>query len=204
MARWIILVMFFVAACTRGEQVSSQSEPSPAATPIAPRAAVARLAPPSPGVSASPGAGDDEEGDDDAGDVGTDFSVEATASTYTGYVPKTVAFRAFAANGTAPFKFVWQFDDGSFPVAGDAIIHTFTKPATTNVWVTGRDATGASSTAQIILVLLSREDWAARHGGAPAALPSETPWTSPTPDVTPLPPDYMPLPSLAIRPSPTS
>jgi len=209
MGRWMILSLFLVVACTRGEQASVTASPSPAATPrapdVTPAARRSGSASPMPDVSASPDADSESDDEDEREDVGTDFTVEATASTYSGYVPKTVAFRAFTTNGTPPLKFVWQFDDGSFPVAGDSIIHTFTKPGIINVFVTARDATGASSTGQVILFLLSREDWAARHGGAPDALPSETPWTSPTPDVTPLPPDFMPLPSLAKpKPSPTS
>jgi len=205
----MILSLFLVVACTRDEKGSVTASPTPTGTPRAPDVTPAALrtgsASPIPGVSASPDADAERDAEEEREDVGTDFTVEATASTYSGYVPKTVAFRAFTMNGTPPLKFVWQFDDGSFPVAGDSIVHTFTKPGTVSVFVTARDAAGASSTGQVVLFLLSREDWVARHGGEPGTLPSETPWTSPTPDVTPLPPDFMPLPSLAKpRPSPTS
>jgi hypothetical protein len=56
-----------------------------------------------------------------------------------------VAFKAKALNGTPPFKFEWDFGDGSPKVPGEMAKHQFTKAGNFDVYVKGTDASGATS-----------------------------------------------------------
>jgi len=188
---WTVSVLLVLAACTRGEQIGSPSTPipSPELTPSVGAPAAAET----PGAAVTPSADESpaEPTDDESKTLGTEFQIDASASEHTGYVPKTIAFQAGAANGTQPYTFLWTFDDGTIPVTGDYMIHTFTKTGRVDVFLTGRDATGATARIEIVLFLLTPDEWAQRHGVDPGTLPSETPWTSATPDVTPLPPEFL-------------
>ena len=209
---WMILPLFVLAACTR-----ETAAPAPTATPASVRGAATLLPEtlnpaPAPSVAGSPSdAEDDNEGEDEDDDkpLGTDFQIDADASSYSGYVPKTVAITARALNGTPPVTYVWTFDDGAIPVAGDSIIHTFTTIGKHDVFVIGRDATGAMSRVQLVFFFVTPEEWAIRHQEDPATMASETPWTSPTPNPTPLPPELLePIRHFftpdVVPPSPTS
>jgi hypothetical protein len=209
---WMILPLFVLAACTREE-----AAPAPTPTPASALSVATLLPPtvnasPAPSISGSPSAAAEDaqdEDDEEEKPSGTDFEISADASSYSGYVPKTVALTAHALNGTPPFTYVWTFDDGAIPVAGDSIIHTFTTVGKHDVFVVGRDATGAVSRVQLVFFFLTPEEWARRHQQDPATMPSETPWTSPTPDPTPLPPELLaPLSQFftpaIVPPSPTS
>jgi len=201
---WMPFLVLALAACSRSEPTSPPAPTRSAAVgATAPASAVSpRLSSPTP--AASPIAGqtaEDEDEDEPEKPLSTDFEIDANASSYSSYVPKTVALSVRPLNGKAPYSYVWNFGDGSIPVAGDYVVHTFTKPGNINVFVTSRDANGETATQQLLMFMVSREDWARRRGLEPASLPSETPWSSPTPDVTPLPPDFEPK---AFVPSPAA
>jgi PKD repeat protein len=110
--------------------------------------------------------------EDDIDQPWSDFEIDADASSYTGYVPKQVAFVARAMNGTPPFTFKWDFGDGSPQETGESVMHIFTRLGKNDVFVTGTDGQGRTSRVQMILFLLTPEEYARRQNLDPAALPT--------------------------------
>ena len=179
MRLWIsaVALPFLLVGCSRSEEPAPS--PPPAATAHVSAAATAR--PPAAPVV------DDEiedEEDDDSKPSGPEFEIDANASTYFGYIPKTIAFQAGALNGTPPFTYTWDFGDGTDPAHGPYVVHVFKKDGRSDVFVTGKDANGETSRVQLAIVLLTPEEFARRKGLDPRTLPSETPrdYQTPTPE----------------------
>ncbi len=74
-----------------------------------------------------------------------EFEIDAAVTAF--YMPQgnLVTFKAKALNGTPPFKFVWDFGDGSPPGTGEMIKHRYMKLGRIRPRVTGTDASGATS-----------------------------------------------------------
>jgi PKD repeat protein len=127
---------------------------------------------------------DEDLEDEDDEPSGPEFEIDASASTYFGYIPKTIAFQAGALNGTPPFTFTWDFADGTEPAHGPYVVHTFKKDGRFDVFVRAQDANGEKSFVQLAVILLTPEEFAKRKGIDPRTLPSETPrdYQTPTPE----------------------
>jgi hypothetical protein len=176
-----LLTALSLTACTRDEEPIPSARPSlaPAATRTP-----AVITEPSPAATTSPAPDEDDEdmgAEDDLDQPWSDFEIDADASDYTGYVPKQVAFVARAMNGTAPFTYTWDFGDGSPPATGESVTHIFTKVGKNDVFVTGKDGEGRTSRVQMILFLLTPEDYARQRNLDPAALPTIVPSPAPAP-----------------------
>ncbi len=66
------------------------------------------------------------------------------------------------------------------PESGESLVHTFTKLGRVDVFVVGTDGEGRTSKVQLVLFLLSPEDYAQRQNIDPATLPTLV-LPSPTP-----------------------
>lgn len=62
-----------------------------------------------------------------------------------GPIPLTVNFHVFSFGGVEPIEYIWDFDDGSDPVIGSDVTHTFYEIGEYEVSVRGEDAMGAIS-----------------------------------------------------------
>ena len=172
---WLsVLSLVTMMACARVEE----PVPRPAATPAPEATGVARAAAASPAAVATPAADEDDE--DDKDEVGPDFEIEAGASGYTGWVPKTVQLTVKALNGTPPYTFTWDLGDGSPPETSEAVTHTYTKLGRTDIFVRAVDANGEKAFFQLVLFLQTLEEYAKRKGLDPALL-----MASPSPAATP-------------------
>ncbi len=92
----------------------------------------------------------------------SDFEIDADASAY--YMPlgNAVTFKAKALNGTPPFTFTWDFNDGSPPATGEMVKHVFVQPGEREVRVIGKDASGATAATDLGLLIAVFDDFAAR------------------------------------------
>lgn len=97
-----------------------------------------------------------EEADD------AEFEIDAGVSAF--YMPQgnIVTFKAKALNGTPPFKFSWDFGDGTPHGSGEMIKHQYTKLGRIDVTVTGTDASGATSIMSLELLVNTPVDYAIR------------------------------------------
>jgi len=177
-----------LAACTRDET------PQPIASPVATLTPAASAAPP---IAASPAAagaaspvaaadGEDFEWNLEDEPEGTEFEIDADATSY--YMPlgNVVTFKAKALNGTPPFTFSWDFGDGAPPATGELVKHTYDKLGRFDAFVTGTDASGTTSTVQLGLLVDAPQDWVKKLGLDPKVLESfPSPSPDPAPAVTP-------------------
>jgi len=94
---------------------------------------------------------------------GTDFEIDADATSF--YMPEgnIVTFKAKALNGTPPFTFTWNFGDGTPEATGEMVKHQFTKPADLTIKVVGRDASGADSIVTMLALVLSEKEFQSRQ-----------------------------------------
>src|SRR5207237_9101391 len=130
----------------------------------------AAMAPPCSRRQAVRWAGDEEADaeDDDNLPMGTDFEIDANASRYLAYPPVTVQFDARPLNGEPPFTYTWDFADGSPPAAGPRAEHRFENLGNYHVIVKATDKSGQLSHVELIIDIVSREDWARVKGLDPA------------------------------------
>jgi hypothetical protein len=166
-------------ACSRSEAPApvatstpkaSTSTAAPVAAASGVPAAAASAAPPSAG--ASPGVVNTDLNDfSDVADFdweladeaeGTDFEIDAGATSF--YMPRgnIVAFKAKALNGTPPFTFTWDFGDGSPQASGEMVKHAFNKLGTLEVTARGADASGATAFMQLQILIVHPVDFAIR------------------------------------------
>lgn len=144
------------------QSACSKSEPPPpapvrTASPVAvaptPAAPVSPVAAVSPVAQGSPGAVDLNDFSDtanwewDLAEEAEDPEFEIDAAVTSFYMPQgnIVTFKAKALNGTPPFKFEWDFGDGTPHGSGEMVKHIYTKIGRHNPRVTGTDASGATS-----------------------------------------------------------
>jgi hypothetical protein len=116
-----------------------------------------------PAVAPADNADDDE--------IGPEFEIDADADRYFGAVPFAVRLKARAQNGTPPFTFTWDFGDGTTGETGESLTHVYRRVGRIDTFVTGRDASGGESRVQLMLFLLTPEEYVRRMnptGGAPA------------------------------------
>jgi len=183
----VLSLVIIVMACTRTEEPA----PSPAATPAAGATGVARTTAASPAAVATPATDEDDEDEDE---VGPDFEIDADASSYTGWVPKTVQLSVKALNGAPPYTFTWDLGDGSPPETGEAVTHTYNKLGRIDIFVHAVDASGEKATFQLVLFLQTLDEYAKRKGldpellkasPSPVATGGATAGASPAPAATP-------------------
>lgn len=169
-----VLLALCAFACSRSEPpapvavaTATQKAPEPTAAPqpAAPAAA-------EPSVAGSPKPINTDLNDfSDVADFdwnlaeeaeGTDFEIDAGATSF--YMPRgnIVTFKAKALNGTPPFTFSWDFGDGSPHVSGEMVKHVFNKLGNIDVIVTAKDASGATSVMQLGLLVAHPVDYAIR------------------------------------------
>ena len=120
---------------------------------------------------------------DGAVGVGDVFEIDADASRYFVYAPSLIEFAAKPLNGEPPFTYAWDFADGSPQAVGPRAQHLFDKVGSYHVFVHGRDKTNAASRVELVITVVSREDWAALKHVDPATLSTSAP--SPIPAPTP-------------------
>ncbi len=94
------------------------------------------------------------------GPWGDEFEIDADADWLFGFIPMTVKFTARALNGKPPFTFTWNFGDGSPEVTGESTWHFYDKVGNYDSYVTGRDATGATSRVGLYIVAVTPERYA--------------------------------------------
>lgn len=76
-----------------------------------------------------------------------ELSASATAQPLSGTVPLHVTFTGFAAGGSAPYAFTWDFGDGSPLATGPTPEHTFTAPGTYTATLQVTDSASSTATA---------------------------------------------------------
>ena len=94
---------------------------------------------------------------------GTDFEIDASATSF--FMPRgnLVVFKAKALNGTPPFTFSWNFDDGSPHEAGEMVKHQYDKLGSREVTVWGKDASGAASRMQLQILVVHPVEFAIKY-----------------------------------------
>ncbi len=178
----VVAIGAAMAACQRSESPPA-SVPTPHATVLpSPRAAEPTS---TTAVAPSPAPSADAEDDDDEDDIdkpwGTEFEIDADADRYFSYAPVTIMFGARPLNGTPPFTYAWDMGDGSPPLTGKVVAHTYDKPGTYRPYVVGKDGKGETYRVSFLVVIVSREDYVARKGIDPATLPVQSPIPTTTP-----------------------
>lgn len=148
---------------------AAPASPSPASSPQAPVAGVPAPEPENFEWNLA------EEAD------GDEFEIDADATSYYMPAPNIVTFKAKALNGTPPYTFTWDFGDGSPPTTGELIQHTFTEVGRRDVWVVGKDATGATSAVQLGLLVTTVEEFVERGQLDRAKFENWKPFATPTP-----------------------
>ncbi len=157
-------------ACSSSETPRPVASATPARTVIPAPTVVAPAA--AAGPQASPAAS--ATNDDDFSDVadydwnladeaeGTDFEIDAGATSF--FMPRgnIVTFKAKALNGTPPFTFSWDFGDGSPAAPGEMVRHSFMKLGHIDVTVTGKDASGATAFMTLGILVSHPVDFAYR------------------------------------------
>jgi hypothetical protein len=181
-----------LGGCSR-EADAPAPKPPPAATaaPVvaAPIATPTRgpVATPSPALTQEPVAGipgtEPEDFEWDLADEadGDEFEIDADATAYYMPAPNIVTFKAKAFNGKPPITFTWNFADGSPPMTGELVQHTFTDVGRRDVWVEGKDATGATSHVQLGLLVTTVDDFVERMQRDPKKFENWKPYATPTP-----------------------
>ncbi len=81
------------------------------------------------------------------------FAATISANVTAGAAPLAVSFQSAARGGTSPYTFVLTFGDGTAAVHGNLSSHTYTTPGVFEATVSVTDATGASTTAHVTLVV---------------------------------------------------
>ncbi len=170
------MLMLVALGCSRNE--TPPSAPAAAATRPAPPVAGAPAAAPSviagpgsPAPSANPGAATDMNDFSDTADFewdleeeasGPDFEIDAATTSF--YMPREniVTFKAKALNGTPPFTFSWDFGDGTPPGTGEMIKHRFEKIGNLDVTIRAKDASGATASMQLGILVHHPVDYAYR------------------------------------------
>lgn len=120
---------------------------------------------------------------------GPDFEIDAGATAF--FMPRgsVVTFKAKALNGTPPFTFSWDFGDDSPHATGEMTRHTFTRTGHIDVNVTGKDASGATSSIALGILVSHPVDFALRMQADEktiADLKARYPdWVAPSPLPTP-------------------
>ena len=103
------------------------------------------------------------------------FEIDADASKFMGYEPMLVEFGSRALSGTPPITYTWHFADGTEPGTGDRVSHLFEKSGRIDVFVTAKDGAGDEASAQLALVIYTREEWAKARQVTIESLPTPTP-----------------------------
>jgi PKD repeat protein len=78
----------------------------------------------------------------------------ASASPTSGPAPLTVAFAGSASGGTAPYRFAWDFGDGTSG-AGQSVTHTYRAAGRFTARLTVRDSAGRTAAAQVDVTVAS-------------------------------------------------
>jgi len=119
---------------------------------------------------------------------GPEFDIDADATAYFMPYANTVTFRAKALNGSPPFTFVWDFNDGTPKKTGEIVKHTFRKIGHFNVWVEGTDANGGKSHVELGVGVHMPETYVnflqldpAKLKTMPTPPPEDIPTATPTP-----------------------
>lgn len=89
--------------------------------------------------------------------------VTATADPAIGMPFEKITFTANPSGGTAPYKFSWSFGDISSPEGGQTVTHIYQATGTYTVTVTATDATGASRTTTLTVVIANLKRRPAKH-----------------------------------------
>lgn len=177
----VFVVVAMLAACQRTQ--SAPPAPAPSVTPVpavavAPSSPVASVGTPAPGESP-----DAEDADDDDDDIdkpwGPEFEITADASWYFGFVSREVQFGAKALNGTPPYTYTWEFDDGTPQATGDHTEHRYEKAGHYSPYVVGKDGKGETYRVTFYIVVVTREDYIQKKG--PDAPLLQSPAPSPAP-----------------------
>jgi hypothetical protein len=187
-----LILSIVVAGCSKSEApLPSKPAPSATALPVAaPTAARAPVAITSPSPQTSPQqpvAGvpapepDNYEWNLAEKAEDEEFEIDADATSYYMPVYNTVYFKAKALNGTPPFTFTWHFGDGSPPMTGELLQHTFTEIGRRDVWVHGTDATGATSSVQLGLLVAPVQEYIEKLQRDPKEYEGWGPYATPTP-----------------------
>ena len=174
---FLVLLFAALAACQRAETPSAAA-PSPARTSAAAPSVVAPppAVPEGPAPQPSPLAtAADDESDDDNVPMGPEYEIDADADRYFTYPLATVMFDARPLNGEPPFTYTWDFADGSPQESGPRVEHRFDNIGNYHVLVKSKDKSGEMSHVELIIDVVSREDWARVKGVDPATLPSPVP-----------------------------
>jgi hypothetical protein len=192
--RLLVLGVLLPLACSKSEPPA----PAPTATPIAaPKPVASAAAPAAPTAQGSPGAFDMNDFSDvadfewDLAEEAEDEEFEIDAAITAFYMPQgnIVAMKAKALNGTPPFKFEWDFGDGSPKGTGEMIKHQYTKIGRFMIAVVGTDASGATARMDLGILVDHPVNYAyrlqmdpkvidemkARYGEPPAPAPAATP-----------------------------
>ncbi len=173
----LALLLTAVLGCQHSETATGAA-PSPARTVAAANAVAApSVAPAPPAQQPSPvvSPSDEDAEDDDNVPMGPEFEIDADASRYFVYPPVVVHFFAHPLNGESPFSYVWDFADGSPPATGERVDHGFDKVGSYHVIVKGTDKSGELSHVELVIDVVSREDWARVKNVDPATLQSPVP-----------------------------
>ena len=113
---------------------------------------------------------------------GTDFEIDADATSYYMPVPNTVSYKAKALNGTAPYTFTWNFGDGSPETTGETARHTYSELGRYDTVVIGKDANGSSSRVVLAILVVEPKTFVDRLQLDPKLLEN---WRTPEPAATP-------------------
>jgi len=117
-----------------------------------------------------------------------DFEIDADATSYFMPPHNTVTFKAKALNGTPPFTFTWNFNDGSPTVTGEMVKHTFLVLGDRDVVVVGKDASGATSNVNLGIGVVPVQNYADTmriDDASVAAYRAKFPDIGPDPTATP-------------------
>ncbi len=79
----------------------------------------------------------------------------STVDRFCGPAPTTACFAGTAIGGTAPYTYSWDFGDGSAVVAGPTPCHTYATAGNYTVAMTVRDAVGATSVDNHIVISIT-------------------------------------------------
>jgi PKD repeat protein len=163
----IAATLLLLAACQRNEPPA----PVPAVSPtpaivIAPTPVATVAAAGSPRSVASPGAEDAAAEEEDEIDKpwGPEFEIDADANWYYGFPPMDVSFSAKPLNGVAPFTYEWDFGDGSPKATGVTAQHRYDKLGRYMPFVVGTDRNGEKSRVDLIILVVTAEEYANRKG----------------------------------------
>ncbi len=155
------------------------ASPAAAITPAAAASGAAAAAAPGGGVEDLNDFSDTADWDWNLADEaeGSDFEIDADATSFYMAAGNVVTFKVKALNGTPPFECTWDLADGSPPVKGEMVKHKYANPiGHIDVTVRCFDASKAESSMQLGIRITTMEDYAERM---------HLDLTSPSPGVTP-------------------